>query len=206
MKLRSLEYFLVLSDELHFGRAAERLCITQPPLSTAIKSLEEELGVTLFKRNKISVELTEVGNAFASEARNILESTENAKTLAKSIENGSIGRINIGFCGSLIFSEIIKFINNFKLEHPKIEIVLHELTSQQQINDLEKGKIDFGFCYGRTNYNRNINFIPWKDDDFCVCLNINHPLSKKNHYLCKKLRMKISLHLSVKLTQLISIK
>lgn len=184
MKLQSLKYFVVLAEELHFGKAALRLSITQPPLSTAIKLLEDELGVTLFNRNKVSVQLTEVGQAFLVEANNILENVERAKNLALSIHSGMVGKLSIGFCGTLIVRDILKKINDFKNTNKNIEVTLHEMNSQMQIDGLQRGNIDVGFMYGSLPP-EGIHSLPWQDDYFCICLPKSHPLNIKTEISIK---------------------
>lgn len=174
MKFQTLKYFIVLAEELHFGKAAARLSITQPPLSTAIKLLEEELRVTLFDRTKSSVQLTETGKAFLTEANNIIESTERAKKIAASTQNGSRGHLNIGFCGTLIFRDIINSIKEFKDYHPHIEISLHEMNSQQQVDALTMGNIHLGFMYGYEPP-EPLSFHQWIEDRYELCIPADHP-------------------------------
>lgn len=103
MKLQVLRYFSVLAEELHFGRAADRLAITQPPLSLAIKALEEELGVQLLVRSSKHVALTPAGSAFLEEARQILERVSRASSVALAVAGGSRGRLELGMAGSLVY-------------------------------------------------------------------------------------------------------
>lgn len=103
MKLQALRYFAVLAEELHFGRAADRLAITQPPLSSAIKALEAELDVQLFERNSKQVRLTSAGAAFLVEVRAILERVERARETARAVATGRRGRLDIGMTSSLLY-------------------------------------------------------------------------------------------------------
>src|SRR4051812_46765453 len=100
MELRHLKYFVAVAEELHFGKAAERLYIAQPPLSKQIQKLEQELGVSLLVRTKRSVRLTPAGEAFLQEARQILAQTERCVQEARRAGNGEIGRLSVGFVGS----------------------------------------------------------------------------------------------------------
>src|SRR5437667_6528107 len=95
-ELRHLRYFLAVAEELHFGRAAARLHISQPPLSQQIRHLEEEIGVKLFHRTKRQVQLTEAGSKFADEARHILEQVERATRTAAAISEGTVGHLTVG--------------------------------------------------------------------------------------------------------------
>src|ERR1700733_15272585 len=105
MKLNYFKYFIALAEELHFGRAASRLAITQPPLSAAIKALEEELDVQLLRRNSKIVELTPAGAAFLVEARQILERVTRASSAVKAIGSGMSGRLDLGMSPALIYRE-----------------------------------------------------------------------------------------------------
>lgn len=148
MELRHLRYFVALAEDLHFGRAARRLSITQPPLSFSIKSLEEELGVQLFERSSKHVELTVAGQAFLGRARDVLAHAESSRLLAK----GNVGRLEIGFSGSTVsYLGVLEKVDAFMLENPGIEIFLRELPSTSQCDTLRTGALD-GFCRmgGRT--------------------------------------------------------
>ncbi|HSJ68634.1 MAG TPA: LysR family transcriptional regulator, partial [Anditalea sp.] len=102
MDLRQLRYFLTLADELHFGRAAEKLFIVQPALSKQIQGLEKELNVLLFKRNKRKVELTNAGKYFRDEVNQIVEKLERVKNQTRLIQEGDKGELRIGYVGSCI--------------------------------------------------------------------------------------------------------
>ncbi|PMS30143.1 LysR family transcriptional regulator [Trinickia symbiotica] len=179
MKIHVLEYFAVLAEELHFGRAASRLSITQPPLSTAIKSLEEELGVMLFRRNKQQVLLTPAGAAFLVEAREILESVARAKNVARSVDKGTRGRLDIGFAGSLVCRGILEIIEKFRQETPEVELVLHEMNSSEQFNRLIRGRLEAGFTYGVAPPPK-LKSIPLKDDTYALCLPEHHPKANES--------------------------
>lgn len=144
MELRHLRYFVVLAEELHFGRAAARLCITQPPLSFNIKQLETELGVILLERDNKRVALTQAGRAFFSEATAILAKAERATALAKAIAAGRLGRLDVGFSGSMIYMHLADITRRFKVDFPGVELVLHEFGMPDQIEALEHGSLDIG--------------------------------------------------------------
>ena len=174
MKFQQLKYFTVLAEELHFGRAAIRLSISQPPLSTAIKCLEEELGVLLFLRDKRMVQLTPAGSAFLVEARKLLEGASRAKEMVKSVDNGMTGSLDIGFGGTLLFRDILQIVDKFKRDNPGIETVLHEMQSSEQFEQLSRGQLNAGFTYGSAPPPK-LKSIPLKADSYVLCVPAGHP-------------------------------
>src|SRR5688500_6684658 len=122
MKTHLLRYFVVLAEELHFGRAAQRLSITQPPLSSAIKALEDELGVQLLERSSKHVALTPAGAAFLKEARLVLERVATASETARAVAAGKRGRLEVGFTGSMIYREVPRIVAGFSARQPDLEV------------------------------------------------------------------------------------
>lgn len=141
---RLLRQFIAVAEELHFGRAAMRLHMAQPPLSQAIKHLEELIGVQLFTRSKHFVALTPAGSAFLIEARELLAHEQRAIDSARRASTGLIGRITIGFVGSVSYELLPKILRNFRSQFPSIHVDLRELTSTEQIESLRAHKIDLG--------------------------------------------------------------
>ena len=124
MELRHLRYFVAVAEELHFHRAAQRLHISQPPLSQQIRALERELGVTLLARNRRRVALTAAGEAFLDDARSILAAVERASERARGIARGSLGTLAIGFVGSAMFSQRLpQILREFRTRHPDVELM-----------------------------------------------------------------------------------
>ncbi|HLI91164.1 MAG TPA: LysR family transcriptional regulator [Ktedonobacteraceae bacterium] len=144
MELRHLHYFAAVAEELHFGKAAQKLGMTQPPLSQQIQRLEEELGVQLFRRTKRRVELTEAGQAFLPEVRQALAKVEQAVTAARRAGRGEIGRLAVGFVGSASYEILPAMIRRFHECFPDVELVLRELTTSQQVRALHEGRIHVG--------------------------------------------------------------
>lgn len=176
MKLRYLRYFSVLAEELHFGRAAARLSITQPPLSGTIKALEEELGTRLFERDSRRVELTPAGAAFRVEVQGILDDIDRAAQLVRSVGSGRRGRLNIGLTGSLVYRGSADIVNQFSAGNPAVEVVLHELSSANQLDALLRGRLDAGFMNATTVPSR-LQALSLVDDCFVCCLPASHPLA-----------------------------
>lgn len=174
MKLHFLRYFAVLAEELHFGRAAKRLAITQPPLSSAIKALEEELQVQLLVRSSRHVHLTPAGAAFLDEARQILDRVARASHVAKAVAKGVRGRLDIGMAGSLIYREVPVIVKQFKLANPGIDLVLREMSSAEQVEALLHGQLHAGFVNAPT-VPPQLKSLPLNDDEFVLCLPQTHP-------------------------------
>lgn len=174
MKLHFLRYFVVLAEELHFGRAANKLAITQPPLSSAIKSLEAELEVQLLIRDSKHVELTQAGEAFLEEARQILEQVARASNLAKIVARGMRGRLVIGMTGSLVYREVPVIVRQFNAEMPDVDVVLREMSSADQLNELLRGQIHAGFVNAST-VPPQLASLPMGEDEFVLCLPEDHP-------------------------------
>lgn len=177
MKLHFLRYFSVLAEELHFRRAANRLGITQPPLSAAIKSLEEELGVKLLRRNSKVVQLTPAGDAFLVEARQILERVARASRVVKAIGKGISGTLDIGMSPAMIYREVPQIVQQFNTEMPGIEVVLHEMPMAEQLEKLLHGQLHAGFLNGST-VPQQLKSLALKDDSFVVCVPQGHPKAK----------------------------
>src|SRR5262245_26825869 len=145
MELRHLRYFVVVAEELHFRRAAERLHMSQPPLSQQIRALEAEVGATLLLRNQRKVELTAAGAAFLERAREILAAVEDAALEARRVQRGEVGRLAIGFVGSAMYSFVPDLLRAFRERYPDIQLRLQELGTSEQLRQLENGRLDVGF-------------------------------------------------------------
>jgi len=146
MELRHLRYFVALSEELHFGRAAQRLGISQPPLSQQIQALERSLNAKLFARTNRRVELTDAGRAFLGEARATLAQAERAMAVVGQAERGEIGEIRIGFMPSApLIPAFTKTVIAFRRDFPGVRLVLQEQVTTQQIDELVEGSLQVGF-------------------------------------------------------------
>lgn len=178
VKLRKLRYFAVLAEELHYGRAADRLCITQPPLSAAIKSLEDELDVRLFERTSRAVRLTPAGEAYLSEVRIVLDALTKADRVAQTAEQGATGHLTVGFGGSLIFRGIAEIIENFSSQFPRIEIELIEMPQTELLENLKSKHLDVGFT-STPSVPASLCSTPLPVDEFAVCLPLRHPLAHR---------------------------
>ncbi len=175
MELRQLRYFVAVAEERHFGRAAKRLRLSQPPLSAQIKGLEEELGVKLFQRSTRQVALTDAGRTFLERAEGILEAVEEAKEVAKGANEGVRGRLEIGFISSATLGLLPPAIRLFRERFGGIEIELRELTSAQQIDALYAGEIRVGLVRLPLRA-PGLRFEPLQEESFVVALPSGHPL------------------------------
>jgi DNA-binding transcriptional LysR family regulator len=142
--LRQLRYFVTVAEEKHFGRAAARLSMTQPPLSQAIRALEETLGVELFARTKRSVELTAVGADLLPEVRRLLASAEGLRPLAQSLARGEAGVLSLAFVSTADYGLLPPLLRDFGARHPRVRLELTEATSDVQLDELTAGRIDAG--------------------------------------------------------------
>lgn len=144
IELRQLRYFIAVAEESHFGRAAARLHMTQPPLSQTIQSLEAALGTPLFVRTKRSVALTPAGAALLPEARRILQQTNALPDLARRAASGESGLLSLSFVSTADYSVLPPLLREFRERYPMVQIDLREATTDVQLEDLVQGRIDAG--------------------------------------------------------------
>ena len=144
IETRQLRYFVTVAEELHFGRAAARLHMTQPPLSQAIAALEDGLGTALFLRNRRTVALTPAGSALLPEARRILNEAALLPELARRAASGAAGRLALAFITSADYSVLPPFLRRYSERYPGVQLSLQEATSDVQVDELLRGRIDAG--------------------------------------------------------------
>ena len=145
MELRHLRYFIAVAEELHFGRAAQLLGISQPPLSQQIQALEQELGARLFERTNRRVALSEAGRLFLEEARRVLAQVDKAADVARRAQLGELGELKIGFTSSAPFSSSIpQAIFAFRQAFPAVHLHLKEMSSREVADGLVDESIEVG--------------------------------------------------------------
>jgi DNA-binding transcriptional LysR family regulator len=145
MELRHLRYFVAVAEELNFTRAAERLNMAQPPLSTQIRALEEELGARLFDRDKRRVDLTQAGRQMLVRARTILAAADAAVRETRRAAAGDIGELRLGYAASAMFTELLPAaLRGFQKTLPNVQLVVHEMTSRDQLYAIHDRQIDVG--------------------------------------------------------------
>jgi DNA-binding transcriptional LysR family regulator len=183
MELRQLRYFLAVAEELHFGRAARRLHISQPPLSAQIKQLEEEMRLQLFYRTKRKVELTDAGRVFAREARVILQQVEQAAGLASEANRSKQARLVVGCspANSEVVVRILRELLTREAKHrrePPLDLIVKSLPTPQQIDALRSSQIDLGFITVPTPH-EGLVIEPLWSEPLVVALPNGHPLAAR---------------------------
>lgn len=173
--LARLSCFIAVAEELHFGRAAERLHMTQPPLSRQIQQLEAELGVQLIDRTTRSVTLTPAGVAFLPDARRILQLAESAALTVKRVPAGDLGTVVVGFTAASAHAVLPRLLERTRAKLPDVKLELREMVSAAQIEGLMTGEIDLGMA--RPPLKRpGIVSRPLLHEQLVVALPAEHPL------------------------------
>ncbi|NWA02540.1 LysR family transcriptional regulator [Pseudomonas gingeri] len=186
MELKHLRAFVVLAEELHFSRAAQRLSIVQPALSMQIKLLEEELGVRLLDRNRHSVALTEVGRIFLPEARATLHQSAHAIDMARASGRGEIGRVRLAFVSSVLPEILPTLVRTLHQRFPRIELELKDLPGPDQAQALQNGQLDFGLMRLPVAYS-GVQTREVLRESFMLALPADHPLAQHQRLQAKDL-------------------
>jgi DNA-binding transcriptional LysR family regulator len=176
MEFRHLRCFTVLAEELHFGRAAQRLAMTQPPLSLNIQQLEASVGARLFERNSRGVALTAAGLAFLPRAQALLEQAAMAAREARDVGQGLAGQLHIGFAGTVLYRGLPQVLRAFGSAHPGLRLVLRELSSSEQLVELVHDRLDLGFVH-TTRVPAGFSQILVSSQPFMACLPVGHALA-----------------------------
>ena len=149
MELRQLKYFVAVAEELNFGRAAERVYLTQPALSQQVRKLEEDLGVTLFRRSRRQVELTEAGQALLKGTRRVLVEIEQIVQTVREVGGAGSSRLRVGFPEYANHTPVAKILQAFRKRYPDVELEEHEMfllqQTPRQVSGLRNGTLDVGF-------------------------------------------------------------
>lgn len=173
VEMRHLRYFVVLAEELHFGRAAGRLHIAQPPLSFNIKQLEQSLGAQLLERNSHGVKLTPAGELFRQSAQRVLAETELAGQRVRDLAQGVTARVRIGFVGSMLFRGLPERLQAFQARQPQVQTELIELNSAQQLEALARGGLDLA-CVHSARVPPELSRALYMSEPFVACLPEGH--------------------------------
>jgi DNA-binding transcriptional LysR family regulator len=178
-----LRYFVALAEHLHFGRAAQSLHISQPPLSRAIRALEERLGVALFTRNRRQVALTPEGVRFLDEARRMLGQLERCVLELRGMASGKQGRLRIGFVSLADYGVLPGLLKAYKAERPGVTLALREMLSPDQAIALAAGELDFGLLLPPVSGAARLEHVVVQRERFVAALPSRHPLARARRKL-----------------------
>ncbi|MFI5735688.1 LysR substrate-binding domain-containing protein [Kribbella sp. NPDC051587] len=174
--LDQLSAFVAVAEELHFGRAAERLAMTQPPLSRQVQKLERAVGAQLLERDSRRVVLTEAGQAFLGEARRMLALVESAGDLARRVDQGAAGTLRLGFTAVSAIRTLGPFLRRMSDELPEVEVVLHERVTSAQLDGLLHGELDLAL--GRPPYDgKLLDSLVVAREPLCAVVPADHRLA-----------------------------
>lgn len=174
IEVREARYFLAVAQTLHFGRAAELLGMSQPPLSQAILQLERRLGARLLDRTKRKVELTETGRAFAAECRTIVAAAQRAQEVATRAEAGLVGILRIGVVTSALGEPLLSTIRVFQRHRPQVQTRVVEVDTPAGLQGLLQRDIDIAMVRLSAPA-RHLRTQPWRRDSFVIALPAGHP-------------------------------
>lgn len=179
MDHKLMQSFVAVAEELHFGRAAARLHISQPPLSKHIQQLESIMGVRLLERSKRKVELTTAGRVFFYEARSLLNRTAHAVELARKADRGESGHLSVGFIDAAIYSVVPTIVQRFVKCYPEVEITLTDLRIPDQVRLVAERQLDIGFIHPPVTH-EGIRVECILVEPLIVALPENHRMASKD--------------------------
>ena len=179
MDLRQLQQFITVAETLNFRRAAERLHMAQPPLSVAIRKLEEEVGAPLFERLPRGVALTAAGVAALGLARRCLNDANALRDVAQAAAGGERGLLRVGFVGSATYALMPRLLPAFRARYPQVELVLRESTNLELLALVDTGELDIGLVRYPTGSASALRFEVVERDVICAVLPADHALAKK---------------------------
>lgn len=183
MDIRHLRYFLAVAEELHFGRAAVRLHMAQPPLSQAIRQLEDELGATLLTRTSRSVSLTAAGSALLVDAHAVLEQLAQAEAKVRRVHAGEAGELVVGYMNPAMDAVLCRALAEFRAKRPGVALRLRELPSPVQMEELRAGRLDIAFVRAGSEGQAaaagpELAFRVVAREPYVLALPTGHPLAK----------------------------
>lgn len=185
--LRHLRYFVAVAEELHFGRAARRLHLAQPPLSQQIRKLEEILGVPVFTRTSRAVKLTPAGEMLLERARQMLRKVDEDVDLVRRVGRGELGPLNVGFIGSAMLTGLPETLGRYRRQYPNIVLQLRELYTAGMIGALREGHIDAGFLRD-GGVNEGLVVETLLSEPYVVVLPRGHRLARRSTLTAAPLR------------------
>ena len=187
IELRHLRYFLAVAEELHFGRAAQRLHMAQPPLSQQIQRLEEMLGYALFVRTSREVRLTAAGKEFQERARHTLRKIESDVAATQRIGRGEVGSLTVGFIGSGMLTPLPQLLGEYRRKYPEVNLQLREDYTARLTQALLDGVIDVAILRDADTV-EGLRVEPLMEEPFIVVLPVGHRLAAQSSIAAKSLR------------------
>lgn len=178
MELRHLRYFVAVAEELHFGRAARRLGIAQPPLSQQIQRLEQVVGVRLFERTSRRVQLTDGGATLLVEARRVLAAATEAFEATRRAGRGELGELRVAFAATVMFLALPEVIREFRGRYPGVHLDLREMPTGPQLAGIKAGEIDIGFVR-EPRPDPELEIVTVMREPLRIAVNKSHPLAAR---------------------------
>ncbi|MBU1702641.1 MAG: LysR family transcriptional regulator [Candidatus Eisenbacteria bacterium] len=188
MDFRQLQYFIAVAEELHFSKAAQRLHMTQPPLSLQIQRLEQDLQVRLFERTKRSVKLTPAGAVLLKEAQPILDRVEMAAALCRRADTSEMGTLAIGLVPIALDLLIGRLARGYRERHPDIRLSLHEMGTNEQLRELQRGGIQVGFIQTCGQDLSDLESLPVISEPYHLAVPRHHALARRKRITVQDLR------------------
>ena len=177
--LRQLRQFIAVAEELHFHRAAERLNMSQPPLTATVRRLEEEIGAKLLERGNRVIQLTSAGEALLAHARLTVEQADLAVAAARDAAAGRVGTLRLTYVGSAMYGRLAKTVRAFRRNFPSVRLELKEATTAAQVMALREGTSDVAVLHPPLPDEAGLNMIPFDEDCFAIALPAAHRLAGK---------------------------
>ncbi len=184
VELRHLRYFLAVADELHFGRAAERVRVAQPAISQQIQRLERSIGTRLFERNRREVRLTAAGAGLRPYAQRAIDDVEGGIRAARRAAAGEIGHLTVGFLEAAASTIVPQAVRKFQAAYPDVELTLRELGVGAQVDGLESGRLDVGLL--RPPFEgAGLVFEKLVEEELVAAVPSGHPLAARDSLVAR---------------------
>jgi len=178
--LRLLRQFVAVAEELHFHRAAARLHMSQPPLTAAIRKLEDEIGSELIQRGNRTLGLTAAGAVLLAEARRLLQQADHALVATRDAAAGRTGTVRLGYVGSALYGRLPSVIRRFRQANPAVRLELIEATSARQVQMLREQRIDVGVVIPPVFDAEDMQLQAFDSDRLAIALPRAHPLAQRD--------------------------
>lgn len=187
MELRQIKYFIAVAEELHFGRAAERCHIAQPPLSQQIKRLEEELGVKLLERTSRKVSLTPEGSEFLRRCRDVRDRLDEAVICIQDMAQGLAGHLHVGFIGPASLSKLPKAIRTFREQNPNIRLDFSARSTTEQLPMLRGDRLDIAFVRLFGHNTTGLKTMTFLREPYVLAIPEDHPFKEQERVNIREL-------------------